>query len=68
MGDKLREIFSEEEIERGKRGYESYCASTDWKSAVSGAKLPSWEENEFEEAKIAWCRVGQEFKKDQAES
>jgi hypothetical protein len=28
---------------RGQIAYEAYCASTDWKSAISGAPLPQWE-------------------------
>ncbi len=27
----------------GQIAYEAYCATTEWKSAISGAPLPPWE-------------------------
>lgn len=27
----------------GQIAYEAYCATTDWKSAISGAPLPQWD-------------------------
>jgi hypothetical protein len=37
----------------GKVAYEAYCATTDWKSAVSGDSLPSWEQQR-ESIRDAW--------------
>ena len=37
----------------GQIAYEAYCASTNWKSLVSGASLPPWIDVKAE-IKIAW--------------
>jgi hypothetical protein len=37
----------------GRVAYEAYCATTDWKSLVSGAPLPQWSEVK-PEIKNAW--------------
>ena len=37
----------------GQVAYEAYCGVTGWKSAVSGADLPQWE-NVKDGIKIAW--------------
>lgn len=37
----------------GKVAYEAYCCKTGWKSLVSGAQLPSWDELK-QEIRDAW--------------
>lgn len=38
----------------GKIAYEAYCDSVGWRSAISGAKLPTWQDQN-EQIKQAWC-------------
>lgn len=49
--------------EAAKALYEAYCGVTDWKSAVSGDPLPSWEELKADpDRKLVvegWLAVGQ---------
>lgn len=42
----------------GQIAYEAYCAVTDWKSLVSGAALPQWDDVRSE-IKEAWEKSGQ---------
>lgn len=42
----------------GQRAYEAYCAQTNWKSLVSGASLPQWQDVKPEIA-AAWEAAGQ---------
>ena len=45
-------------IEPAQIAYEAYCKNTGWKSLVSGAKLPSW--NELRpEIQAAWRAAAQ---------
>ena len=41
----------------GQVAYEAYCASTGWKSAVSGAQLPAWGD-QSEAIRDAWEAAG----------
>lgn len=41
----------------GQKGYEAYCASTGWKSLVSGAQLPEWK-NVKGDIQLAWENAG----------
>lgn len=41
----------------GQVAYEAYCGTTGWRSLVSGAELPNWE-NLKDEIKIAWEVAG----------
>lgn len=43
----------------GQIAYEAYCAQTGWKSLVSGAQLPPWEEVK-PEIQIAWQASAQQ--------
>ena len=42
----------------GRIAYEAYCASSDGKSLISGAKLPLWDE-QSPEIKAAWDAAAQ---------
>lgn len=42
----------------GQLAYEAYCAHTDWKSLISGAPLPQWDDVK-PEIKAAWKTVTQ---------
>lgn len=41
----------------GQVAYEAYCDSTGWKSAVSGAQLPAWDD-QADKIKAAWEAAG----------
>lgn len=49
----LIETNLESQLSLGKEAYEAYCNATNWKSLVSGADLPPWD-NLSEPIRSAW--------------
>ena len=49
-------------VDLGRVAYEAYCGETDWKSLVSGAALPQWDDLK-PEIREAWAVAAEAVKR-----